>query len=44
MLVVSLTGVATSPPVMPNLARLRLHDLLGCSIGDMFIMFCRSGS
>ena len=32
MLVVDPSSVATSPPVMPNLPRLRLYDLLGCSI------------
>ena len=36
MLVVDPSSVGTSPPVMPNLARLRLYDLLGCSVGDLF--------
>ena len=40
MLVVSPSSVATSPPVMSNLPILRLYDLLGCSVGDMFIVLC----
>ena len=39
MLVVDPSSVTTSPPVMPNLPRLRLNDLLGCSVGDLFIVF-----
>ena len=30
--------VATRPPGMPNLPILRLYDLLGCSVGDLFIV------
>ena len=44
VLVVDPSIVATSPPVMPNLPRLRLCDLLGCSIGDFFIALCLRGS
>ena len=44
VLVVEPSSVATSPPVMPNLPRLRLYDLLGCSIGDLFIVLCLGGS
>ena len=40
MLAVDPSSVATSPPVMPNLSRLRLYDLLGCSVGDLFIVLC----
>ena len=43
MLVVDPSSVATSPPVMPNLPRLRLYDLLGCSVGDLFIVLCLRG-
>ena len=46
MLVVSATSVATSPTIMANLPRLRLYDLLGCSVGvrDMLIVLCLRGS
>ena len=44
MLVVDPSSVATSPPVMPNLPRLQLYDLLGCSVGDMFVVLCLKGS
>ena len=44
MLVVDPSSVATSPTVMPNLPRLRLYDLLGCSVGDLFIAMCLRGS
>ena len=40
MLVVDPSSVA----VMPNLPRLRLYDLLGCSVGDLFIVLCVRGS
>ena len=33
MLAVSPSSVATGPPVMPDLPRLRLYDMLGCSVG-----------
>ena len=39
MLVVDPSCVAANPPVMPNLPRLCLYDLLGCSVGDLFIVF-----
>ena len=44
MLVVDPSSVATSPRVMPNLPRLRLYDLLGCSVGNLFIVLCLGGS
>ena len=44
MLVVDTSSVATSQPVMPRLPRLCLYDLLGCSIGDLFIVLCLSVS
>ena len=44
VLVVDPSSVAMSPPVMPNLPRLRLYDLLGCSVGDLFIVLCLRGS
>ena len=41
VLVVSRPSVATTPPVMPNHPRLRLYDLLGCSIGDWCcVLYC----
>ena len=42
MLVVYPPGVATSPPIMPNLPGRHLHDLFGCSAGDWFIVLCLS--
>ena len=44
MLVVDPASVATGPAVMPNLSGLRLYDLLGCSVGDLFFMLCLRGS
>ena len=44
MLAVDPSSVATSPPVIPNLPRLRLYDLRGCRVGDLFIVLCLRGS
>ena len=43
MLIASPPSGVASPPVMPDLPRLRLYDLLGCSVGDMFIVLCLRG-
>ena len=40
MLVVDPSSLAKSPAVMLNLPRLRLYDLLGCSVGDLFVVLC----
>ena len=32
--------VDPSSVVMLNLPRLRLYDLLGCSVGDVFVVLC----
>ena len=44
MLVVDPSSVVISPHVMPNIPRLRLYDLLGCSVGYLFIVLCLRGS
>ena len=40
MIVVGPSSVATSPPVMPNLPRLCLYDLLGYRVRDLSIVLC----